>query len=160
MTSSAPIQVRVDRHIQIGKSTISTVYIDGEFACWGLEDVFREVKVRGETRIPAGTYELVRRFEGRHFRRYNKAYRHKSTLWVKDVPNYEWIMCHAGVRHAHTAGCLCVGDKPYQAADGSMEFVNSIDVYRHRFYSPISKEIDARGALITYRDLDRMAMGL
>ena len=44
--------------------------IFGDFTCETLEDEYREVKVEGETRIPAGTYEIKLRTEGRMNERY------------------------------------------------------------------------------------------
>ena len=31
-------------------------------------------------------------------------------LWVRDVPNFEYILIHCGNTDEHTAGCLLLGD--------------------------------------------------
>ncbi len=147
------IDIRVDRISQIGDTTLSRIFIDNEPICYGLEDIYRDVKVYGETRIPAGTYPLTRRYEGKHFRKYNRTYRHKSSLWIRDVPNFKWIMIHAGNTAADTEGCLLTGSS-VTMRNGSDFVTASVEAYR-RLYTLISKRIDSEGATITFRDLDR-----
>ena len=83
------------------------------FLCYTLEDEQRDVKVWGETRIPAGTYKLELRTEGgfhnRYLSRYGASF-HKGMIWVKDVPRFEWILWHAGNTDEQTAGCLLLGN--------------------------------------------------
>jgi len=83
------------------------------FLCYTLEDEQRDVKVWGETRIPAGTYKLELRTEGgfhnRYLSRYGASF-HKGMIWVKDVPGFEWILWHAGNTDEQTAGCLLLGN--------------------------------------------------
>lgn len=38
--------------------TIGELLIDGEVFCYTLEDTVRDVKIKGQTAIPAGTYEV------------------------------------------------------------------------------------------------------
>ena len=45
-----------------------------KFLCFTLEDEKRRTKVKGETRIPAGTYKLKLRKEGGYHGRYVKKY--------------------------------------------------------------------------------------
>ena len=45
-----------------------------KFLCFTLEDEARRTKVKGETRIPAGTYKLKLRKEGGYHGRYVKKY--------------------------------------------------------------------------------------
>lgn len=82
-----------------------------KFLCYTLEDEFRETKVMGETRIPAGTYRLSLREWGGFHERYAKRFRnlHKGMLWVRDVPDFTNILIHCGNTDEHTAGCLLLG---------------------------------------------------
>lgn len=82
-----------------------------KFLCYTLEDEFRETKVMGETRIPAGTYRLSLREWGGFHERYAKRFRnlHKGMLWVRDVPDFTHILIHCGNTDEHTAGCLLLG---------------------------------------------------
>jgi hypothetical protein len=58
------------------------------FLCYTLEDEARVLKVRGETRIPAGTYKIELRKEGGFHERYTKKYPgiHRGMLHITDVP--------------------------------------------------------------------------
>ena len=83
-----------------------------KFLCYTLEDERRALKVRGETRVPAGTYKIELRKEGGFHERYTKKYPglHRGMLHVTDVPNFEYILIHTGNTDEHTAGCLLVAD--------------------------------------------------
>ena len=67
-----------------------------KFLCYTLEDERRALKVKGETRVPAGTYKLKLRKEGGFDARYQKKYPliHKGMIQVMDVPNFEYILIH------------------------------------------------------------------
>lgn len=82
------------------------------FLCYTLEDEHREDKVAGETRIPPGEYRITFRRIGGFHSRYASRFRtiHKGMLWVRDVPNFEYILIHCGNTDEHTAGCLLLGD--------------------------------------------------
>ena len=57
--------------ISTGKeSTTGVLYIDGEFACYTLEDTKRIKKVAGETRIPDGLCRIALRNEGEFTQKY------------------------------------------------------------------------------------------
>jgi hypothetical protein len=83
------------------------------FLCYTLEDEQRDVKVWGETRIPAGTYKLKLRtvggFHTLYLSRYGADF-HKGMIWVQDVPGFEFILWHAGNTDENTAGCLLLGN--------------------------------------------------
>ena len=83
-----------------------------KFLAYTLEDQFQTTKVHGETRIPAGTYNLELRttggFHGRYLKRYGADF-HKGMIWVKSVPNYKFILWHVGNKNLDTAGCLLLG---------------------------------------------------
>ena len=42
-------------------TTLGLMFLDGEFECFTLEDEYRAEKIKGETRIPAGTYKVEKR---------------------------------------------------------------------------------------------------
>ncbi|KKK60825.1 hypothetical protein LCGC14_3020490 [marine sediment metagenome] len=79
--------------------------------CYTLEDEFREVKVRKETRIPADTYELKLRTEGPLNARYQTRFNdiHQGMIWLQNVPNFKWIYLHCGNDDDDTDGCVLVG---------------------------------------------------
>lgn len=127
------------------------------FLCYTLEDERREVKVMGETRIPAGTYKIILRKYGRLHEKYIKKYSnlHIGMLHIIDVPNFKHILIHTGNTDEHTAGCLIVGDS--QENNGLIEngFIGkSVNAYK-RIYPPIAKAIyEGRDVTIEYIDLD------
>jgi hypothetical protein len=77
-----------------------------------LEDEKRDIKVKGETRIPEGRYKITLRKEGGFHERYAKKFGslHKGMLWVRNVPNFEYILIHMGNTDKHTDGCILVGN--------------------------------------------------
>lgn len=107
--------------------TLSLVLVDDDIECFGLEDERREIKIDGETRIPAGRYPVGLRTEGGMHPRYETNFPdiHKGMLWIKDVPGFEWIYFHIGNRDEHTAGCLLVAQDAHIGPLGSIELRNS-----------------------------------
>ena len=127
------------------------------FLCYTLEDERRAFKVRGETRVPAGTYEIGLRTEGGFHSRYDKKYPgvHIGMLQVLDVPNFEYILIHTGNTDEHTAGCLLVGDSQENNIIIRDGFIGkSVNAYK-RIYPSIAKAIQQNEEVtITYTDYD------
>lgn len=146
------MKILVDRIKSDNDATLSVIYIDGVFICDGLEDEYREKKVMHETRIPAGTYKVTLRKEGGFHARYQKRFSsfHRGMLWVRDVPNFEYILIHCGNTDDNTSGCLLVG----QAARGKLELVQSALTYE-RFYKKVVDSAEAGTLTIEYKDSDR-----
>ena len=93
-------------------STLGLLFVDGEFECFTLEDEYREEKVKGETRIPAGTYKVAKREVVSGL---TEKYRSKYPWFdyhfmLHDVPNFQYVYIHVGNDDDHTDGCLLVGD--------------------------------------------------
>ena len=53
------MELIVDRYNSTSTHTDGLLFINKKFECFTLEDEFREVKVKGKTRIPDGTYRNV-----------------------------------------------------------------------------------------------------
>ena len=128
-----------------------------EFLCYTLEDEHRNVKEYGETRVPAGTYNVTLRTVGGFHGRYTKKYgeMHKGMLWVREVPNFEYILIHTGNTDEHTAGCLIVGDAQENNQILPDGFVGkSVNAYK-RVYPSIAKAIEqGEEVVIEYVDFD------
>jgi len=127
------------------------------FLCYTLEDEHRDKKVMAETRIPAGTYRITLRttggFHGRYLKKYGSM--HKGMLWVRDVPNFEYILIHTGNTDEHTAGCLIVGDSQQTNFGESDGFIGSSTQAYKRIYPPIAAALEAgEEVTITYIDFD------
>jgi hypothetical protein len=131
--------------------------IKRHFLCYTLEDERRALKVRGETRVPAGTYKIELRKEGGFHNRYTKKYPgiHRGMLHITDVPNFEYILIHTGNTDEHTAGCLIVGDAQENNLLLPDGFVGkSVNAYK-RIYPSIAKAISqGEEVTITYIDYD------
>ena len=102
------MKLTLNRKPSFGKSTMGTLYIDGGFACYTLEDEIREVpgqpvaqwKIKGATAIPAGEY-LVSLQDSPRFG--------ADTLTLHNVPGFEYIRMHAGNVSDDTEGCVLLG---------------------------------------------------
>ena len=127
------------------------------FLCYTLEDEHRDDKVSGETRVPSGTYKITLRTVGGFHGRYEKKYgeMHKGMLWVRDVPNFEYILIHTGNTDEHTAGCLLVGDSQQANFGSSDGFVGSSTQAYKRIYPSIAKALEEKELVtISYRNFD------
>ncbi len=126
-----------------------------KFLCYTLEDEARDKKVAGETRIPAGEYEVtLRTVDGKHAK-YGAKYPdiHKGMLWVRNVPGFEFILIHVGNTDDDTEGCLLVGDTASENITGEGSIGASRNAYR-RIYPLIANRILA-GETVTIRYIDQ-----
>lgn len=85
------------------KTTIGSLYVNGRFECYVLEDRYRpppEPKVFGQTCIPCGEY-VVKITPSPRFKR--------DLPLVLNVPGFEGIRIHTGNKAEDTEGCLLPG---------------------------------------------------
>src|SRR5215831_11784086 len=94
------MQLQLTRKTFTDESTIGELSVDGEFECFTLEDVVRDEKIKGETAIPAGTYEVVVNFSNRF---------QKLLPLLMNVRNFEGVRIHSGNTAVDTKGCILVG---------------------------------------------------
>jgi len=131
--------------------------IGRKFLAYTLEDEARALKVRGETRVPAGIYKIELRKEGGFHERYTKKYPgiHRGMLHVTDVPNFEYILIHTGNTDEHTAGCLLVADSQENNQLLPDGFIGkSVNAYK-RIYPRIAAAIaNGEEVYIEYIDYD------
>ena len=148
------MHIRIDRFSANHDATLSTVWIDGKFECFGLEDEYRADKVAAETRIPAGIYNVGVRTVGSFNARYAKKFPsfHKGMLEVLDVPNFKHILIHIGNTDGDTAGCLLVGRSA--RALSKLTITHSRMAYRI-FYQKVIASALAGDLFIEYIDRDR-----
>lgn len=94
------MQLQLVRKIFTANSTIGELSVNGVFECFTLEDKVRPVKLKGETAIPAGTYEVAVTFSNKF---------QKFLPLLMDVPNFDGIRIHPGNTPKDTLGCILVG---------------------------------------------------
>jgi len=125
-----------------------------KFLCFVLEDEYRKVKVKGETRIPAGTYQIGLRREGGFHERYTRRFQaiHKGMLHLVDVPNFTWILIHCGNHDEDTNGCLLVGDDAHYDPEGGDSWIGNSNVAYQRTYPGIAMAAETGDCWITVED--------
>jgi hypothetical protein len=155
------MKLKVLRFSSQEDSTSGLLFLEGKkglkFLCYTLEDEKRNLKVKGETRVPAGIYEIKLRTKGGFHEKYKKRFSsiHKGMLHVINVPGFEYILIHTGNTDEHTAGCLLVGDSQENNVIIKDGFIGkSTNAYK-RIYPDISKIINSgENVTIEYIDLD------
>ena len=150
------MKLQVFRYSGDTNSTLGVLLIDGAFECHTLEDEKREVKVMGETRIPEGTYKVTLRTVGGTHARYSKKFPsfHKGMLWVRDVPNFQYILIHIGNNEDHTAGCLLVGNTANNNRHKSGFISDSKSAYVEVYKKVIAAFDRGEKVTIEYKDLE------
>lgn len=140
------MEILVERFNSGSDDTLGRVFIGGKLMCFSIEDEKRAVKVKGETRIPAGTYKVGLR----HSPKFSPKFGHEM-LWVKDVPGFEYILIHTGNTEKDTEGCLIVGDT-LGSLNGKRAVLNSKKAY-NKIY-PIISEAVKRGEDVSIKYFD------
>lgn len=126
--------IKVLRTKQGKHSTLSEIYVNNQFVCYGLENIPRPVKIRGETAIPAGNYPLNFNRDGAMNGRYYDDYpaMHRGMLEIVDISNFSYVYFHKGNSYKETAGCVLVGNQ-YVLEDGDYRLLASGVAYK-KFY--------------------------
>jgi len=94
------MELHLHRHFKGPLYTIGKLYIDGEYFCDTLEDTVRVEKIKHETAIPTGTYEII----------INESPKYKKMMpLLVRVPGFEGIRIHTGNTRKDTSGCILVG---------------------------------------------------
>lgn len=101
------------RTLENAVSTVGTIIVDAnKLHSATLEDAFHDPKIAGETRIPAGTYDLKLRTDGgmqpRYLKRFGPDFHH-GMIWLQDVPGFQFVYIHIGNDPDDTEGCILVG---------------------------------------------------
>lgn len=124
-------------------ATNGILLIDGVFECYTLEDQYQAVKVMHETCIPEGTYDInfrtVGGFHSKYAERYGNA--HYGMLHLQDVPNFTYILIHAGNTDEHTSGCLIVGETQQDLDISDDGFIGHSGKAYSKMYNKVAKEL-------------------
>ncbi|KKO92442.1 hypothetical protein AAW12_04895 [Sphingobacterium sp. Ag1] len=131
--------IKVLRTKQGKHSTLSEIYVNNQLICYGLENIPRPVKIRGETAIPAGHYTLGFNREGAMNGRYYDDYpkMHRGMLEIRDIHNFSYVYFHKGSSYKETAGCVLVGNQCV-LEDGDYRLLASGVAYK-KFYQLVAE---------------------
>ena len=103
------MRLLLDRGQYDKHSTVGDLYVNGVWELVTLEDQVRPLgeKVRGETAIPEGTYDLLLTYSPR--------FKRDLPLLIH-VPGFDGIRIHPGNTVEDTEGCILVGENVTFAA--------------------------------------------
>tara|TARA_R110000851_G_scaffold129651_1_gene262752 strand:+ start:34114 stop:34578 length:465 start_codon:yes stop_codon:yes gene_type:complete len=141
------MELKLQRLDKGSESTLGGLYIvEGLMSwleCFTCEDEPRVHKIKGQTRIPAGRYEIKLRPEGGMHGKYTKRFPyHKGMLWLQNVDNFDWVYIHVGNTHEDTQGCILVGATPmHDYLNGGGTVLKSNTAYE-RLYLKIIDALD------------------
>lgn len=132
----------VKRIRQGNNSTLSKIYVDDVLLCYGLEDAVREMKIKGETAIPAGRYRLAFNTYGAMNARYKRRFPdfHQGMIEIKEIPNYSYVYIHIGNNIGDTSGCILVGTS-WELIEGDYELRKSKKAYVSLYKRLIGKMV-------------------
>nr|WP_321451045.1 DUF5675 family protein [uncultured Carboxylicivirga sp.] len=135
-------------------STLGQLFINGQFACYTLEDEHRDFKLPGQTRIPEGRYQVVLRTEGTHHLRYKQKFPdiHHGMLHIIGVPGFKWILIHIGNDDEDTNGCLLVGDSAITNINQRGRILNSTIAYKRIYPLIADKLVSGEEVWISYHN--------
>lgn len=122
--------------------------------CYTCEDQRQLEKIAGETRIPAGVYEIKKRRGSPMAKRYDsKHHDHDGMLQIMDIPNFTDVYLHIGNDDDDTAGCPLVGySSNIDPILGGGTINRSTDAYRD-LYKMVGPTIDeGEQVFITIKD--------
>ena len=124
-------------------ATNGILLVDGLFEGYTLEDQYQAVKVMHETCIPEGTYDIKFRTVGGFHTKYLERYgnSHKGMLHLQDVPNFTYILIHAGNTDESTSGCLIVGETQQDLDISDDGFIGHSGKAYLKLYNKVAKEL-------------------
>lgn len=137
------ITISLLRYSDDGETSIGLLEINQKFYCYTLEDTFHEEKIKGETRIPAGTYFIEFKKEATELTlKYRDRYPEWFTfhLQLQNVPGFDSIYIHNGGDHTHTEGCILVSDS-LNVNNEKTFLSNSRETYR-RLYGFLTEQLE------------------
>ena len=135
------MKLTVVRHQFGTDATNGLLFIDGVFECYTVEDQYQAVKVMHETCIPEGTYDIKFRKVGGFNERYSKRYKnaHYGMLHLQDVPNFTYILIHAGNTSDDSSGCILTTTTQTDLDSAKAGFGGQSQLAYKRMYDKVAK---------------------
>lgn len=135
-------------------STLGIFYVDNTPEGFVIEDEKREIKIKGETRIPAGIYRLgIRKELTPLTQRYRELYDwFEYHIELLNVEGFTGIYIHVGNFETDTDGCQIIGFDA-STINGDFRNKNSLAFYK-AFYEQIYPLLK-NGAEMYYTIIDK-----
>lgn len=153
-TYQADVTITVLRYMHDDTTTVGLLYIENTFQCYTLEDTYHQVKVPGDTRVPAGIYQVgFSKEETSLTKKYRDLYPDWFTYHIEimNVPEFSSIYIHNGGDYRDTEGCLLVSDS-LSAGSSSTVLTNSKNTFK-RIYQKLEGFLhDQKSISIIIRD--------
>jgi hypothetical protein len=166
------MELLLNRLYDNGNDTIGILYYRDQFKniryAYTLEDEYRDIKVKGETRIPAGSYSVMARKGGRIYDAFSKSsvesirnFTQKyGVLEIMNVPDFSAVLFHTGNKENQTNACILLGDFINNNSNVPAYLSDSVKAYT-KFIQAIEHYLDKREPIyIEIRNLDRDIEGL
>ena len=144
------MRLEIQRFDRGSNSTVGLFFIgqgiSRYFETFTIEDEPRQKKIKGETRIPAGIYEIGIRKNTPMANEYDSKYtdiNHDGMIEILRVPNFTNIYLHIGNDEKDTDGCPLLNDNAYHdPLNGGGSGGKSTLAYK-RIYPLIKSALDA-----------------
>lgn len=138
--------------------TLSMLLVDGEVYGFVPEDPPQEVKIKGQTRIPAGRYRLYLATSPK----FSEKYRHKM-IYLENVQKpdgsfrFDGVMFHPGNTAEQTEGCIMPN---MQCILGEVPVYGHSTVAYEKFQKEVGEFLEQGGeAHVTVRDEEFLWQG-
>jgi hypothetical protein len=152
------MEVTVARNERTETETFGRMFVDGTYVCDTLEDKDRglkkimtlgtllKLKVKGQTAIPVGRYEVVTNVQSPKLKD-KPAYQFINGMVprITDVPAYDGVLIHIGNTEKDTEGCILVGTKSDAAV---LDIVNSTEAF-HKLIAILQQRKEGEQIFIT-----------
>ena len=136
----------VIRHFLIAEtkeSTLSAIYIDGEFFGFILEDGSNKIKIDGRTRVDAGgPYRLKPVQSGGFYAKYKAKYSHRFAVLVLGFARHSAIMYHLLNEVTETRGCFGPGMAAGKYRTKPLFYVRESEAAYLRLYDKLDRIFD------------------
>ena len=122
-------------------ATTGFLLIAGILECYTVDAQYQAVKVMHETCIPEGTYDIQFRKTGGFHARYDKKYKnaHYGMLHLQDVPNFTYILIHAGNTSDDSSGCILTTTTQTDLDSAKAGFGGQSQLAYKRMYDKVAK---------------------
>ena len=148
-------EIRLQRLFAGKDSTLSALFLEGSAPeCFVIEDERRVMKVKDETRIPAGRYELKKRkADSPMTLKYRRIYPEffDYHIQLQDVPKFSYVYIHHGNKESETSGCLLCNAKAVIEPGGEFHGEGSRPEFEV-VYKKLSKWLNEGRVFITVTD--------